>query len=156
MTDSSPPLALMLGMIGRAIAPQFAQRLADLDLMPRHVALLQAASAQNTPSQAELAGRLGLVPSAVVPIVDELEARGAVRRTQDSSDRRRSIVAVTNEGRRLLAEAATRAQGLDRELLEQLPPDLAEAFSTATRLIAGQLGLGSHHPDDQLKDASSS
>jgi DNA-binding MarR family transcriptional regulator len=137
------PVTLLVGMIARATAPRFAQRIADLGIMPRHVALLAAVTAQKTPSQAELGARLGLVPSAVVAIVDDLEARGAVVRTQDSRDRRRSIVAVTDEGRRLLAEAVRRGHELDAELFEQLPAELAEAFSTATRQIAHDLGLGS-------------
>jgi DNA-binding MarR family transcriptional regulator len=138
-----PPVTLLIGLIARATAPRFAERIADLGLMPRQVALLQAATTQKSRSQSELGARLGLVPSAVVVIVDELEALRAVTRTQDASDRRRSIVTVTDEGRRLLAEAVRRGQELDRELTAQLPQELAEAFGTATRLIADHLGIGS-------------
>jgi DNA-binding MarR family transcriptional regulator len=109
------------------------------------VGLLTAAAHQSSPSQAELGTWLGVGPSAVVAIVDELEARGAVRRTPDPANRRRMIITVTPAGAELLHEATRRAVALDRELFADLPAPLIEAFETATRLIATRLGIG-HQP----------
>ena len=141
-TVTPPPLGLLLDKIARVNAQRFAQRVADLDITPRHVGLLMAAASQEAPSQSELGAWLGVGPSAVVAIVDELEARGAVVRSPDRSNRRRMIITVTDEGSRLLAEATRRAEQLDQELFSELPPELVEAFATATRLIAVRLGVG--------------
>jgi len=49
-------------------------------------------------SQAVLSAEVGLDKSALVPIIDELEARGWVRRTRSTSDRRRNHLAITPAG----------------------------------------------------------
>lgn len=142
MTDRSLPLGLLLEKIARVTAQRFAQRIADLDITPRHVGLLTAAAHQTAPSQADLGAWLGIGPSAVVAIVDELEARGAVLRTPDSTNRRRMIITVTEEGARLLTEANRHAEELDRDLVAPLSPAQRAAYATATRLVAGHLGVG--------------
>lgn len=141
-TITPPPVGLLLDKIARVNAQRFAQRIAELGITPRHVGLLTAAAGQEAPSQAELGAWLGVGPSAVVAIVDELEARGAVVRSPDPRNRRRMIITVTGEGTRLLAEATRRAEELDQELFSELPPELVEAFGAATRLIAVRLGVG--------------
>jgi DNA-binding MarR family transcriptional regulator len=141
MTAVTPPLTLLLDKIARVYAQRFTQRIADLDITPRHVGLLTAATCQNAPSQAELGAWLGIGPSAVVAVVDELERHGAVVRTPDQRNRRKLIITLTESGTELLAEATRRADDLGQELFADLPPDLFGAFDAATRLIAAKLGL---------------
>jgi DNA-binding MarR family transcriptional regulator len=142
MTAVTPPLPLLLDKITRVYVQRFTQRIADLDITPRHVGLLTAATSQDAPSQAELGAWLGIGPSAVVAVVDELERRGAVVRVQDQRNRRKLIITVTETGTELLAEALRRAGQLDQELFADLPAELFGAFDAATRLIAARLGLG--------------
>jgi polyhydroxyalkanoate synthesis regulator phasin len=60
-------------------------------------------------------------------------------------------VTVTDEGRKLLAETIRRGRKLDGELIEQLPPELAEAFSTATRRLARHTASeATRHPREAL------
>lgn len=146
-TVTPPPVGLLLDKVARVNAQRFAQRIADLDITPRHVGLLTAAASQEAPSQSELGAWLGVGPSTVVAIVDELETRGAVVRSPDLSNRRRMIITVTDEGTRLLAEATRRAEELDQELFSELPSELVEVFATATRLIAVRLGVGGSPAD---------
>jgi DNA-binding MarR family transcriptional regulator len=141
-TITPPPLSLLLDKIARVNAQRFAERITNLGITPRHVGLLTAAASHKAPSQSELGAWLGVGPSAIVAIVDELENRGAVSRSPDPSNRRRMIITVTAKGTRLLAEATRRAKELDRELFSELPPELVEAFAAATRLIAARLGVG--------------
>jgi DNA-binding MarR family transcriptional regulator len=49
-------------------------------------------------SQAVLSAEVGLDKSALVPIIDDLEARGWVRRTRSTRDRRRNHLAITPVG----------------------------------------------------------
>lgn len=142
MNSTRPPLTLLLDKIARVYAQRFTQRIADLDITPRHFGLLTAATCQNAPSQAEIGTWLGIGPSAVVAVVDELERHGAVVRTPDQSNRRKLIITLTDSGAELLAEATRRVADLDQELFGDLPADLFGAFDTATRLVARKLGLG--------------
>jgi DNA-binding MarR family transcriptional regulator len=59
-------------------------------------------------SQRELASVLGLDPSQVVAIVDELADSGLVERRPDPADRRTRLVVATPTGRRRRASAAAR------------------------------------------------
>ena len=50
-------------------------------------------------SQAVLSAEVGLDKSALVPIIDELETRGWVRRTRSTKDRRRNHLEITEIGK---------------------------------------------------------
>jgi MarR family transcriptional regulator, lower aerobic nicotinate degradation pathway regulator len=53
-------------------------------------------------AQAEIGRRVGLDPSDMVDLLNDLEGRGYVRREQDPADRRRNIVTLTKTGSRAL------------------------------------------------------
>ena len=70
--------------------------------------LVLACEAADGLSQRELAAVLGLDPSQVVLLVDELVAAGLVERQAPEADRRTRLVVATTEGRRV-REAAGKA-----------------------------------------------
>jgi DNA-binding MarR family transcriptional regulator len=78
--------------------------------------LVLACEAADGLSQRELAAVLGLDPSQVVLLVDELVAAGLVERQAPEADRRTRLVVPTTEGRRV-REAA----GLDADASVELP-----------------------------------
>lgn len=88
-------------------------------------------------SQNALARRAGLNKSALVGIVDQLEARGLAARDRSASDRRRNQVTVTPEG-----EAAMRAlfAAVSRE--EQPIHDAIGAEGMATLLALLDRAIG--------------
>ena len=147
-------LTFLLDKIARVNAQRLTQRLTDLGITPRQVGLLTAAETLTSPSQADLGAWLGIGPSAVVAIVDELESLGAVTRSADATNRRRQIITITATGRQLLSEATRRAGELDRDLLVGLPAELGEAFGTALRAIAAELGIGTPVPEAAAGDES--
>lgn len=67
--------------------------------------LLLACDATDGVSQRDLAELLGLDPSQVVLLVDELATAGLVERRPSVSDRRAKLVCPTTAGRALCAEA---------------------------------------------------
>src|SRR4051812_47711967 len=67
--------------------------------------LLLACAAEEGVSQRDLAALLGLDPSQVVLLVDELAESGLVERRPSGADRRTKLVVATEEGRRLRAAA---------------------------------------------------
>lgn len=84
--------------------------LAEHGLRVRHYSVLVLAceSAEGL-SQRELATVLGLDPSQVVLLVDELAAAGLVERRASEADRRAKLVAATAAGRRVRAAAGAAA-----------------------------------------------
>ena len=82
--------------------------LAEHGLRVRQYSVLAlACEAADGLSQRELATVLGLDPSQVVLLVDELAAAGLVERQAPEADRRTRLVVATHEGRRV-REAARR------------------------------------------------
>jgi DNA-binding MarR family transcriptional regulator len=103
----------LLSKLGQAATDEFAQRLKATGLRPKHCGLLFAISSMPASSQTAIAQRLQLVPSAVVSMIDDLEALNAIRRVPDEFDRRRYVVELTAAGNALLTKATAIAAQLD-------------------------------------------
>ncbi|MGY1625293.1 MarR family winged helix-turn-helix transcriptional regulator [Geodermatophilus sp. SYSU D00965] len=93
-------------------------------------ALLLACDSDDGISQRDLAEALGLDPSQVVLLVDELTEAGLVERRPSASDRRTKLVVATDAGRAVRRQA-TRATAAAH---------------------AGQLGALSGEEQDRLRD----
>jgi DNA-binding MarR family transcriptional regulator len=106
--------ALLLHKLGNQILARAEGPLAAIGLSGRQYVVLAVMESDEPASQLELAKLTGLLPAQVVPVLDELEARGLVERRRSETDRRRSVVRLTAEGRALLA----RADELDRALVD--------------------------------------
>jgi DNA-binding MarR family transcriptional regulator len=95
--------------------------LAAHELTGRQFLVLTFAGGSEELSQLEVSRRLGLDPTIVVGLVDDLEARRAIQRVRDPNDRRRSLLELTASGRNLHAEAAAAVEAAEREFLGPLP-----------------------------------
>lgn len=76
--------------------------LASVGLRARHYAVLQVAAVPGGSSQRQLGLDLGLDPSAVVSLVDDLQKGGLVARTPDPADRRARVISATARGQSVL------------------------------------------------------
>lgn len=92
----------------------------ELAISGRNYTALAVIERDQPSSQLELARLMGKAPAMCVGMLDELEAEGLVARVRDPKDRRRSIVSLTDAGRRKLAEADTVARRIEREVLGDL------------------------------------
>jgi DNA-binding MarR family transcriptional regulator len=102
----------LLARVGNAALAPFGLRVRSYSV------LMLACDSADGISQRDLAGILGLDPSQVVLLVDDLAAAGLVERRPSPTDRRAKLVAATDAGRdvrdQALAEVATaEARGLD-------------------------------------------
>ena len=138
-------VSFRLGVLGTAQEARYAERLAVLDLKPRHVALLSVLHRRGAGSQLELAGLLGVAPSLVVLLADHLETLRAIRRVRDPADRRRQRLDLTDEGLRLLDAATATAVALDEELMAPL----GAADRTALARVLGRLTADGPPVDDR-------
>jgi DNA-binding MarR family transcriptional regulator len=133
-------LTFLLGKLGGVAANRFAERLAALGLRPRHCAVLELAGAVPL-SQLELATRIGVTPSVVVDMLDELEALDAIRRVPQESDRRRRIIELTPTGRELRRQAGEAAHQVDAELLSGIDPRRRAELRSALAELGAAQGL---------------
>jgi len=88
-------------------------------------------------SQRELATVLGLDPSQVVLLVDELAAAGLVERRPSPTDRRTKLVVATDRGRDVQERAARAAADALAGALSRLDPDQCDLLrSLLTQVVA--------------------
>ncbi|MGW5776972.1 MarR family winged helix-turn-helix transcriptional regulator [Streptomyces sp. NPDC003863] len=131
-------LVFNLGTLGALASDRFAARVEAIGLKPKHAGLLAALDAGSGASQQELAARLGVAPSLIVVLADQLQALGAVERVRDPQDRRRQVLTLTPEGRRLLTRCAEAAEEADAELTAGLGDAQRAALADALRALGEQ------------------
>jgi DNA-binding MarR family transcriptional regulator len=132
-SDTTLELAELLSHTARRLRRGSNVQLAPLGLTYAQARVLRLVAADGRPLRmADLAAALDVVPRSVTTMVDSLESTGLVARQADPGDRRSVLVALSDEGRRLLdrLDAARRDSaeevfgGLDgaqrRHLLELL------------------------------------
>ena len=134
-----PPTAgMLLAKIGRVAERWFTEALKPSELRPKHVGVLFQVRAQPTSQQA-LIESVGVDPSKLVGLLNDLEAEGLIVRRRDPADRRRHIVELSKEGRAHVA-AAERAvakveerlfAGIDDQERAQLRRLLARVADTS-------------------------
>ena len=134
--SDTPGAAFLLVQIGFLGARRFAARLEPIGLEPRQFGLLRSIEAVDGQSQQELAAAVGMHPSKIVAVVDELEQRGLVERRRSSDDRRANMVSLTVEGRRVLAQAREIANEHADDLLGSLDADERQQLTQLLHRIA--------------------
>jgi DNA-binding MarR family transcriptional regulator len=80
--------------------------------------------------QTELAARVGITTGAGTALIDRLEAAGLVQRTPHPTDRRRTVVTLTDRGHQLVAEGRESLARLFDGLQEQNLSLVASALGT--------------------------
>jgi DNA-binding MarR family transcriptional regulator len=132
----------LLSKIGQATTERLTEELAPLKVRPRHFGLLATAAHGMEPaSQERLSRALGLVPSAIVGIVDDLERLGAVRRVVDPENRRRNSIELTKQGQTLLARCFEAARQVEDEILGGLSATQRTSLTGLLQLVGGSLGI---------------
>lgn len=134
-------IAFRLGTLGALVGDRFAERLAVRDLKPKHVGLMALLESGAAASQLDVAKLMHVAPSLLVSLADHLEARGAVKRERDPEDRRKQILALTDQGLALLAECTALARALDAELVDGLSPEEEAGLRKVLRRVAASVGL---------------
>lgn len=144
--DALPPTLLglstfLLARIGRTARARLADQLAERGLRLWDMAVLAAIADFGPQAQRDLVRRLGIDPSDLAKVADQLGAAGYVERSRDQADRRRVSVSVTAAGRELLAELEARARTVQDEVLAPLDP--AERRVLQELLLRVELGAPS-------------
>lgn len=123
-TEIEPPQEQLLGplldLVVRRLRAEAESQLVAFGLRHRHVIGLTVLRDFGERSQADLAEALGIDPTNVVTLLNELESADLVERRRSPHDRRRHIVALTPTGQQRLAEIEAALAGLERRLFAAL------------------------------------
>jgi DNA-binding MarR family transcriptional regulator len=101
----------------RASHTRTADALASLDLTPARFAVLNVLGARAGTIQQQLSSEMGIDPSAMVKLIDELEVARLADRRRRPNDRRAWEVTITPKGRRTLQRARRLVSRVEDEVL---------------------------------------
>jgi DNA-binding MarR family transcriptional regulator len=104
----------------RASHTRIADALETIGLTPASFGLLNLLAARDGAIQQELGAAMGIDPSTMVALIDDLEGGGLAKRRPHPTDRRARAVTITPKGRRLLERGRKMAAGVEEEVLRGL------------------------------------
>jgi len=110
----------LLFRLWRATHTRTADALASIDLTPALFALLNVLGAREGSIQQQLSSDMGIDPSAMVKLINELETAGLAERRRRPGDRRAWEVRITQKGRRALDRARKLIVDVEDEVLAGL------------------------------------
>ncbi|TQV80531.1 MarR family winged helix-turn-helix transcriptional regulator [Denitrobaculum tricleocarpae] len=117
------------------------QGMAELDLSPARFQILQALSKGQARSMVDLAERLCVTKRNITTLVDGLEKDGLAARRPHPTDRRSTLVVLTQTGEAVFVEAARVQTESLTELLGNLEPAEREAMAQALTHLTDALAL---------------
>jgi DNA-binding MarR family transcriptional regulator len=136
----APTAGMLLVKLGHAAERAYVDALKPSNLTPKHLGVLFEVRARAT-SQRSLCESIGLDPSKIVGLLNDLEEEGLLERRRDPADRRRHIVEVSKEGRARLAEAERAAKQVEKELFAALSEDERHELRLVLARVAEDIGL---------------
>src|SRR5437867_6849035 len=107
----------------RALAAELGADLADRgfpDVRPGHAAVCLSGDRRSGSRLTDLAEHVRLTKQGMMAMIDDLEARGYVRRVPDPNDSRAKLVRLTARGRRAAAECRRAVQSVEQRTRRQL------------------------------------
>jgi len=117
----------------------FTSSCAELGLTPSQFSLMFVLRHRGPVGQNELGRLVSLDRSTTALVVRGLKARELVETAPDASDRRKTIVRLTDKGRLLLARAEKLSTKASDKLLSAFDPDQATAFLSLLETLTSSL-----------------
>jgi DNA-binding MarR family transcriptional regulator len=96
---------VLLTVLGDSFQRHIREVLADHDLKPRQLRILDLLADRGPVGQRELAELMGVDHSVLVNLLNPLEAARLIKRERDTVDRRRHVVSIAAAGQRRLSQA---------------------------------------------------
>jgi DNA-binding MarR family transcriptional regulator len=118
MWEKRPGLALAVA--GQGASKRVQEALRAHGLKNNQARLLMVLADEGATSQQTLVQTLGVDPSVLVAILNDLESAGLAQRRRDPADRRRHIVEISPRGTRLVTDVYASIESVEAELFAAL------------------------------------
>jgi DNA-binding MarR family transcriptional regulator len=135
-----PHLARLLQEVQRALSEELVVSLQEkgyVDVRAGHAAVFMHIDRRTGTRLTELARRARMTKQGMMLVIDDLEAKGYVRRVADPEDARAKIVRLTARGRRYVAEARRTLTAVEARARRQLGERRYEQLRGSLELLIG-------------------
>ncbi len=118
----------------------YAERLLNpYDLTTEQFHILKSTSAGAGISQSQLCLSVGKKPANITRILDRLEKKGWIKRQPNPADRRSSLVYLTREGERIIAEVSNEFESYASWFVDGIGEEEERVFRRVLKKINGNL-----------------
>ena len=143
----SSGVGFLLSQVGAHVAATFAERIASFGLKPYHAGILNVLANHPGLTQQALADLLGVFPSRLVALLDDLTKLELIERRTSPADRRTYSLHLTQAGHDMGSKICSVAEGMQDDICgalnEKERVTLAELL---TRIVAQQKITPGVHP----------
>jgi DNA-binding MarR family transcriptional regulator len=137
----------LVAQLGAHAARVFGERIEPLGISPPHAGILRLIASKMVSNQRDLARTLGMQPSRLVILLDELSRDGFVTRARSATDRRNHELTLTKKGMQMFLKVRKAAAEHEQSLLAALSVDEQIALAAILRKVSDQQGLTTNvHP----------
>lgn len=133
--------AFLLAQLGAHAADRFADRITHLGIRPAHAGILRFIARTPGLNQQRLANFLGILPSRMVLLIDELAEKGLVQRRRSAKDRRHSELVLTRKGEHTLKALSKIVVAHEADLCGALTREERDTLARLGRKIVRHQGL---------------
>ena len=140
-SDVQEDLAFLIAQVGSHSQSSFGRQVDPLGLRLAHVGVLKAIFRANGLTQRELGDVLGMFPSNLVRLIDELEEKDLVRRGRSTEDRRSYTLQLTEKGQGVALELITLTRAHQDRICTSLAPAECQELARLLQKIATEQGL---------------
>jgi DNA-binding MarR family transcriptional regulator len=142
-----PGVAFLLSQVGAHAAARYAEQITPLKIKPYHSGILRILGDGPGLTQQALCDLLGMFPSRLVGLLDELQKMKLIERRESPSDRRTYALYLTKAGRDMLSEIGTVAQQVEKDICSTLnEKEQALMKALLTRIVTQQKITPAVHP----------
>lgn len=128
VTDIDEQAVHLLRCAHKRASALFVAELSDRRLTPAQYLALTRLSDKGRVSQNHLGRMTAMDPATIQGVIQRLKSRGLVQREPDGNDRRRIMIALTDEGRAMVDQITEQVDSLNEQILSPLSHSERDMF----------------------------
>jgi DNA-binding MarR family transcriptional regulator len=140
-SDLQEHLAFLIAQVGSHSQSSFGKQVDPFGLRLAHVGVLKAIFRVDGLTQREVGDALGMFPSNLVRLIDELQEKGLVRRGKSTDDRRSYTLQLTEKGQCVALELINLTRAHQDRICMSLTTAERQKLTRLLQKIATEQGL---------------
>lgn len=140
-------VGFLLSQVGAHVAARFSERVAPFGLKPYHAGILGVLAGKPSLTQQGLADLLGIFPSRLVGLLDDLAKLKLIERRATPTDRRTYALHLTETGSEMWIKIGDAAEQMQEDVCAALSPQERDTLAELlTRIATHQKITPGVHP----------